>query len=211
MSVGIFSASSSSLFSMVACRGLGPAVSPRNVRKTTVMPGNREDRGRQQLDQVSPLGIDSFFPLVSACVRLGDKSVSTVSVLQASLDKKLSDGGASSTLPALVASVAQRRRLKKDEQDGKDEAKFLRNTTGRGAPVAGCHRGCSEVYLGNSTAPSASFQELVTSSQSQLTYKTRKKVSHWRFFDPNLMRAKARPTEVFSSRIKLEYVPAVQQ
>lgn len=99
----------------------------------------------------------------------------------------------------------------KNEHDGKDEAKFLRNTTGRDAPVAGCHRGCSEVYLGNSTPPSASFQELVTSSQSQLTYKTRKNVSHWWFFDPNVVRAKARPTEIFSSRIKLECVPAVKQ
>lgn len=109
---------------MVACGGLGPAVSPRNVRKTTVMPGNREDRGRQQLDQVSPLDIDSFFPLVSACVRLGDESVSTVSVLQASLDETLGAGGASRTLPALVASVAQRRRLQKVNTMAKTRQSF---------------------------------------------------------------------------------------
>lgn len=44
------------------------------------MPGNQEDRGREQLDQVSPLDIDSFFPLV--CVRVRRESVSTVSVLE---------------------------------------------------------------------------------------------------------------------------------
>lgn len=44
------------------------------------MPGNQEDRGREQLDQVSPLDIDSFFPFV--CVRARRESVSTVSVLE---------------------------------------------------------------------------------------------------------------------------------
>lgn len=42
------------------------------------MPGNQEDRGREQLDQVSPLDIDSFFPLV--CVQV--RKESTVSVLE---------------------------------------------------------------------------------------------------------------------------------
>lgn len=41
------------------------------------MSGNQEDK---QLDQVSPLNPDSFFPLV--CVRVGKESVSTVSVLE---------------------------------------------------------------------------------------------------------------------------------
>lgn len=66
---------------MIACGEVGPAVRPRNVRKTTVMSGNQEDRGREQLDQVSPLDIDSFFPF--ACEEM--ESVSTVSVLKASL------------------------------------------------------------------------------------------------------------------------------
>lgn len=45
-----------------------PAVRPRNVRKMTVTSGNQKDRGREQLEQVSPHYIDSFFPFM--CVRL---------------------------------------------------------------------------------------------------------------------------------------------
>lgn len=55
----------------IACGEVGPAVRPRNVRKMTVMSGNQEDRGREQLDQVSPLYIDSFFPFM--CVSLSQR------------------------------------------------------------------------------------------------------------------------------------------
>lgn len=55
-----------------------PAVRPRNVRKRTVTSGNQEDRGREQLDQVSPRCTDSFFPFVRLSPR--KESVSTVSV-----------------------------------------------------------------------------------------------------------------------------------
>lgn len=67
---------------LCACGETGPAVRPRNVRKTTVMSGNQQDRGREQLDQVSPLYIDSFFPF--ACVHLRKWVCLTVSVLEAS-------------------------------------------------------------------------------------------------------------------------------
>lgn len=77
------------------------------------MSGN-QDRGREQLDQVSPLYIDSFFPFV--CVRLRKESVSTVSVLQASLTN-CSVQGHQETCPALVATVVQCCHLK-NEQDG---------------------------------------------------------------------------------------------
>lgn len=56
----------------------GSSSSPQNVRKTTVKPGNQEYKGREQLDQVSPLYIDSFFPFVW----LRKEFVSTVSVLE---------------------------------------------------------------------------------------------------------------------------------
>lgn len=48
-----------------------PAIRPRNVRKMTVTSGNQEDRGRDQLDQVSPLQTDSFFPCMCVCLRKG--------------------------------------------------------------------------------------------------------------------------------------------
>lgn len=54
---------------VIACREVGPAVRPIHVRKMTVMSGNQEDRRKEQLDQVSPLYIDSFFPFVCVCLR----------------------------------------------------------------------------------------------------------------------------------------------
>lgn len=92
-------------------RNRGPGVSPRTARRTTVTPGNREDRGREQLDQVSPLDIDSFFP--SVCVRVRKESVSTVSVLEELGQTSQGRAGPAEHQHAfLVTAVAQSRHLK---------------------------------------------------------------------------------------------------
>lgn len=133
-------------------RRRGPGVSPRNVRKTTVTPGNQEDRGREQLDQVSPLDIDSFFPFV--CVRVRKESVSTVSVLE---DVGQTSQGRAGGTPARFgdspcAIVSFERRvawLKKKNS--------FRETLPSCLKKNGCHRGCMEVCLGNLALPSAHF------------------------------------------------------
>lgn len=147
MSVGIFFFSPSFFFfTMIACRGAGPAVSPRNVRKTTVMPGNREDRGRQQLDQVSPLDIDSFFPLVRTCVRASvwetrlSQRFQFFKHLSTKKRKKERSAprGASRTGPRFGWRALRKKNAVafKNGRDGKTKAKFLRKTTGRDAPTS---------------------------------------------------------------------------
>lgn len=169
---------------MIACGELGPAVSPQNVRKTTVVSGNREDRGREQLDQVSPLYIDSFFPLL--CVRASERGVCLNGFSSLSISWQTANcAGAFKDLPCFggdCCATFSPSRMYKMAKWGKVSQKHWAGTR-----QTRCRKGCSEVYLGNSAPPSASFQELVTSSWSQLNVKHKKPVHPW-FCDPNLMR-----------------------
>lgn len=126
---------------------------------------------------------------------------------------KCSAPGASRTGPLWLASVAQRCRLEKMNEMAKRGKASQKDVGPQSTSLAGCHRGCSEVYLGNSTSPSARFQELVTSSQSQLTYETR----NVRIGGFLIQTAKTQLTPLtfsrarFSIGIKLEYVPVVER
>lgn len=143
------------VFSKDCVRGTEVQVSAlRNVRKTTVMSGNQEDRGRGQLDQVSPLDIDSFFPFM--CVRVRRESVSTVSVLEGlRLHSARAPAGRASSL--LATTVAQRCHSTRSATWLKKKNCFSETLPRRLKKKNGCRRGCMEVYLWNLLLPSARF------------------------------------------------------
>lgn len=136
----------------IACKEPRSRCQPQKCEEDDGYAGNQEDRGREQLDQVSPLDIDSFFPFV--CVWVRKESVSTVSVLE-DLGQTLQcrAGGTPARLGDSRCAILSFERcatwLKKKNCFWETLPRCLKKN--------GCHRGCMEVYLGNLALPSAHF------------------------------------------------------
>lgn len=129
------------------------------------MPGNQEDRGREQLDQVSPLDIDSFFPFVLRASEKGSLSQRFQflkhlwQTAQCRGCDKADWGHQEQTCPLrcqLLCNAAIRivNKTARRTLNSQKHVSYIRQNWMS-------QKGCMEVYLGNSALPSVHFHELV--------------------------------------------------
>lgn len=151
----------------------GYARKPRRQRKAAVRSGFPT---RHWL--ILPLG-----ECVRACVRLGDVSVSTVSVLQASLDKMLGAGGIKDR-PALVGERCANAVVFKNEQDGKTRQSFSETRRVAEHPVGWMPQRMFGGVSGEFNAAICQFPGTRHVLAEPVNVRDKKR-AHWWFFDPN--------------------------
>lgn len=125
-------------------------------------------------------------------MRLGDASVSTVSVLQASLDKMLGAGGIKDRAVLAGERCANAAALK-NERDGKTRESFLETRRAAKRPVGWMPQRMFGGVAGEFNAAICQFPG-TRHVLAQPVNVPDKKRAHWWFFDPNGARATTQPT-----------------